>query len=108
MTRTYGKVFFIDIKDGGLKRLLTLGDIYRPPRNINENYETFIEEITHILSNLSNHNRECVYDGDFNINLLKITEKEAFSKFYDTIIMNSFIFTKNISYTILKYKWPSN
>ena len=82
---------FIDIKDGGLKRMLTLGNIYRPSRNVNENYEKFIEEITPILTNLSNHNHECVLVGDFNINLLKITEKEAFSKFYDTIITNSFI-----------------
>ena len=73
---------FIDIKDGGLKRMLTLGNIYRPPRNVNENYEKFIEEITPILE---------IFVGDFNIDLLKITEKEAFSKFYDTLITNSFI-----------------
>ena len=71
--------------------MLTLGNICRPPRNVNTNYEKFIEEITHILTHLSNHNQECVLVGDFNINFLKITEKEAFSKFYDTLITNSFI-----------------
>ena len=80
-----------DIQDGGLKRILTLGNIYRPPRNVNENYEKFIEEVTPILTHLLNHKHECVLVGDFNINLIKITEKEAFSKFYDTIITNSFI-----------------
>ena len=61
--------------------MLTLGNIYRPSRNLNENYENFIEEITPILTLLSHHNHECVLVGDLNINLLKITEKEAFINF---------------------------
>ena len=82
---------FIDIKNGGLKNTLTLGNIYRPPRDLNENYECFNEAFATILHELSKGNRECVIVEDFNINLLKILENDAFSKFYAAIVTNCFI-----------------
>ena len=43
------------------------------------------------MHELSKGNHKSVIVGDFNINLLKILEKDAFSKFYDDIVMNCFI-----------------
>ena len=83
---------FIDVKNGGLKKTtLTLGNIYRPPRDLNEKYECFNEDFAKILNELSKGNQESVIVGDFNINLLKVMEREAFSKSYDAITTNCFI-----------------
>ena len=46
--------------------------MYRPPRDLNKNYETFIHEIGPILKELEKSNTESILSGDFNINLLNI------------------------------------
>ena len=68
-----------------------MGNIYRPPRDINENYETFIEELTPTLDKLNKRKTEVVIAGDYNIDLLKINEKAILSEYFDMLTTNNFI-----------------
>ena len=81
---------FVKITGGGLTNELMIGNIYRPPRDLNKNYKQFIEELTPMLSLCEKDNSEMIITGDFNINLLKINEREIFGEFFDTLISSSF------------------
>ena len=80
----------IEITGGGLIKPVKVGNIYRPPRDINTNYEQFIDEFSLLLSQLDCKNFEVIIVGDFNINLHKINYKEYSSEFYDTLTGFSF------------------
>ena len=69
---------FIEISGHTLNKNIIIGNIYRPPRDRNENYQTFINELTPILSGLESRNCEVFLTGDFNIDLLKIKKKTYF------------------------------
>ena len=81
---------FIEISGHTLNKNIIIGNIYRPPRDRNENYQTFINELTPILSGLESRNCEVFLTGDFNIDLLKIKKKPIFSEFFDVMISHSF------------------
>ena len=81
---------FIEISEHTLNKNIIIGNIYRPPRDRNENYQTFINELTPILSGLESRNCEVFLTGDFNIDLLKIKKKPIFSEFFDVMISHSF------------------
>ena len=81
---------FIQVKGGGLKKPITIGNIYRPPRDLLENYTTFINEMTPILCDFEKQNTEVLISGDFNIDLLKVNRRQIFNDFLDCLITNSF------------------
>ena len=63
-----------------------IGNIYRPPRSLNENYNEFINEFSNAISSLkNNHKQNLILAGDFNINMLKINEQENCSSFFDML-----------------------
>ena len=67
---------FIYIKKNiHLSRPIILGNVYRRPVELLENYTQFINEISNHLSNFESGNTDVVIAGDYNINLLKINEK---------------------------------
>ena len=72
----------IEITGGGLTKPGIMGNIYRPPRDLNVNYQQFINEFSLLLSTFDQNNPEVIIVGDFNINLLKINQKEIFSEFF--------------------------
>ena len=74
-----------------IKKKLIIGNIYRPPRDITENYEIFTREIDEILIKLQSNNNEVVIVGDFNIDLLRINERQVFHNYFETIISNGFV-----------------
>ena len=78
---------FIEITN--LKQKLTIGNVYRPPKENNkkEHIEQFIYEISPILADI---NSRMMLIGDFNIDLLKIHENNVYCDFYDTLISNNF------------------
>ena len=83
---------FIDLIGENLLKPITIGNLYRPPRdnNNNLNIESFIGELTPIVHKIG---KECAYAlilGDFNIDLLQINEREKFSDFFDMLCTNSF------------------
>ncbi len=65
----------IHIKKGKhLKKLINIGNIYCPPKDILEDYNKYINEFGQILYTLETNNSEVITTADFNIDLLKINE----------------------------------
>jgi hypothetical protein len=83
---------FISIFGSTLENAITLGNVYKPPRNNNnnDNIKSFIDEFSIVLQSLSQLKSDCFIAGDFNINLLKLHEREIIGNVLDTIISHSF------------------
>ena len=77
------KGLFIDVSGQSLRRPITIGIIYKPPHNNNNNanIERFIEEISPIIYTLQKENKYAAIVGDLNINILQINEREKFEEF---------------------------
>ena len=80
---------FIEINGGGLSKNIVLANVYRPPRDLVENYKIFTEELTQSTMMFDNDKTEMIITGDTNINLLKINEREIFSEFFDSLTSQS-------------------
>ena len=70
---------------------IVIGNIYRPPHNLNENFISFFEEFSSLLSEINESNCESVITGDFNINLLKIHSRAISLSFFNLISSAGFI-----------------
>ena len=79
----------IKVNGGNLSKTLTIGNIYRPPKILNEHINAFINEFSSVVASLGDSNNELIFAGDFNINLLKINDNEVYSNFFDTLISHS-------------------
>ena len=81
---------FLEISDGLLPQPIILGNIYRPPRNNNDNstIRNFTYELSTVLNEFTNLNYNIIITGDFNINLLEINERECYGEFLDMMISN--------------------
>ena len=76
----------IQVNGGGLTQTFTIGNIYRPPRSLNENYNEFVNEFSTVISSLKNNQKQnLILAGYYNINMLKINEHEHCSKFFDML-----------------------
>ena len=76
----------IQVNGGGLTPTFTIGNIYRPPRYLNENYNEFVNEFSMVVSSLKNNKKQNpILAGDYNINMLKINEHEHCSNFFDML-----------------------
>ena len=82
---------FFEISLGKKHKKIIIGNIYRPPRDIFDNYETFTTELTDIMGSFSNNNTNIIIGGDFNINLLKLRVRPIFHEFLETVFSNAFI-----------------
>ena len=78
---------FIDIAGENIINKITLGNIYKPPKDNSNNQKVscFIYEITPSLHTLSKDYSILV--GDFNIDLLKLNERQIFSKLFDNNVL---------------------
>ena len=83
---------FIDISGSNLCRSLTVGNIYWLPHdnNNNGNIQQFISEFSPIIDMLQSKNTYTVIVGDFNINLLKISERDKFGESFNLMCTNNF------------------
>ena len=70
---------------------VVIGNIYRPPRNNIDNLKTFVNDIDLVLNKIQNLRSEAVVMGDFNIDLLKINDKEIANDHFETFLSNGFI-----------------
>ena len=86
---------FLEISGNGLNKRIILGNIYRRPRDLIENYNIFINDLSTILRSLEHLNSEILLMGDFDINLIKINEKEVFADFLE--MMTSFSYYLKIT-----------
>ena len=78
----------LEISDGILPQPIILGNIYRPPRNNNDNstIRNFTNDLSTVLNEFTKLNHNIVITGDFNINLLEINERECYGEFLDMMI----------------------
>ena len=65
---------FIDVNGHNLSKTLTIGNMYRPPHDNNNNKTLikFIDEISPIIDIIQKENSYATIVGDFNINLLQV------------------------------------
>ena len=83
---------FIDVFHENTNKKITIGNIYRPPKNNNSNptIENFIQQINPIISNLSKENSHAIFTGDFNINLLEMNTRIKYQAYFDQFVTNGF------------------
>ena len=81
----------VDVYDKVLHSHIIVGNIYKPPRNNNnnENIDQFLRELDPLLQKLDTMNYDIALAGDYNINLLKINERLKFSEFFDKMLSHS-------------------
>ena len=82
---------FIDIFGDELKQKITLCNIYRPPRDRNDDIQLFINDLAPVLETLSHERSDKLILGDFNLDLLKINTREKYSEFLDLVLNNGFV-----------------
>ena len=80
----------IKLYGGGLNKEILICNVYRPPKDLNADYRQFIDEFSNCIDSIG-QKKEVIITGDFNINLLKIHERELFSEFLDTLVAHSFV-----------------
>ena len=85
----------LKIYNWGLKKPVTILNIYRPPRARKNEIEIFLKEFTSVLGTLSGINQNIFITGDFNIDLLKINTQPLYSKYLE--LMYSFSFVPSIT-----------
>jgi len=81
---------FVEIKQRNSLQKFVVGNVYRPPRDIIANYETFEEEINGIFSQLKFKYDNIIVGGDFNINLLEANNRNTIGSFLDSVFACSF------------------
>lgn len=74
-----------------VSRKVVIVNIYRPPRNIVSNYQTFTDELNELMSKYQRTRQEVIIVGDFNIDLLKVKDNHNYRTFFETVICNGFI-----------------
>ena len=81
---------FIKVRNPVTNKNIEIGNVYRPPKgnNNNETVTKFIEEFNPILDKMSNSNSVIV--GDFNLDLLKIKEKNVINDYLENILSIGF------------------
>ena len=67
-----------------------IGNMYRLPGMIVDDFKTFIDEFTSFLTTIKNMKHSAFICGDFNIDLLKIGSNRHFSSYFDSVISNGF------------------
>ena len=73
-----------------MTKAIILGNVSRPPKDINENYQTCIDKFANKLVYMNNNRNEVIIAGDYNIDLLKINDKAIISEYVDTITSHGF------------------
>ena len=81
---------FVEIKQRNSLQKFVVGNVYRPPRDIIANYESFEEELNAVLSELKIKYENVIVGGDFNINLLEANNRNVIGSFLDSVFASSF------------------
>ena len=67
-----------------------LGNVYRPPRDHVANYNSFTMDLERTLSSFQNSTKVAIL-GDFNIDLMKLNEKEYVNFFFDSVMSKGYL-----------------
>lgn len=90
-TNVFDGLFIEIVINESIGKKLILGNLYRPPRNIVQNYETFSSEFDQILTNFQRTRHEVVICGDFNMDLLQIQNRQIFHEYFENLLSNGFV-----------------
>ena len=79
---------FVEIKNCENDLHVVVGNIYKPPRNNNNNTNItrFVTEITPTLKKLDDIGCDVALAGDYNINLLQLEERQKYAEFFDVML----------------------
>ena len=82
---------FVNIMNNQTESRIIVGNIYKPPRNNNNNanIECFINEIAPVLKILNDNGCDVALAGDYNINLLQLEERQKYCDFFDLMLSHS-------------------
>lgn len=69
---------------------IVVGNIYRPPRNNNENIISFTNELNEIFSRFSRR-KHVILCGDYNLDLLKFQEHAQINNYLENVIASGYI-----------------
>lgn len=85
-SKSYEKMYH-EIKYAHNKKAQTIiiGNIYRPPRNIVENIQTFCEDLNKDCIELSKHNKQLYINGDYNLDLLKLHNNNNVEQYFQNM-----------------------
>ena len=75
------EMVFVDIFSENFKKPITLGNIYRPPRNGPDQIDGFIEHMQNTITQMGRPGKFQILAGDYNLNLLKVKESEKIEIF---------------------------
>ena len=81
---------FFSSEDNQRTGRVILGNVYRPPRDIIQNYNNFTTQMERTLSEFRNCANVLIV-GDFNIDLLKIDVKDHVNLFLETMLSQGYI-----------------
>ena len=83
---------FIEL-EGSKSSFVTVGNIYRPPRlnNNDSSIANFIREFSPVMNNIVRSCENTIIAGDFNINLLKVLERDKYAEFLDLMMSAGFL-----------------
>ena len=70
---------------------LIIGNVYRLPRETNHDYDVFMEELAHVLENFERSSNPLALFGDFNIDLLKISEKPKSNELFEFMVTKGLV-----------------
>ena len=86
------RCLFIDVFHENTNKIITIGNIYRPPRNYNSNptIKKCIQQINPIISKQSKENSHAIFTGNFNINLLEINTRIKYQAYFDQFVNDGF------------------
>ena len=79
-----------EISGATLRKNIVIGSIFRPPKDLINNYRNFKEQLLPVFEHLHSINLEAVIAGDMNIYLLKINERNIFSEYFDSMLSHGF------------------
>ena len=82
---------FVDISAGGLPNNVTICNIYRPPRDLNNQLENFLKSIGPVLHNLALSRNNMLFCGDLNIDLLKVDTRTLYYSYMELLYSFSFL-----------------
>jgi hypothetical protein len=81
---------FLRVKIESSNTDIIIGNIYRLPRETNNDYESFFHEFADVIQTFDSM-KNMVILGDFNIDLLKVHEKSKVGDFVDLILSSGLI-----------------
>ena len=84
---------FIVVEGDTLIRPVIIGNVYKPPRdnNNNANIEAFMTEFTPVITKIGKMKPDAVILGDTNIDLLQINHREKYAEYLDFMLTNGFL-----------------